>query len=227
MTSQEPQIDAVVFDLGGVLIDWDPRYVYRSLFGDPVAMEKFLATVCTADWHRAHDLGADIRRSCEELARQHPEYRDMIMTWAERGEEMAIGQFDDTVAVLGDLTASGMRCYVLSNMEPEAFRIRRSRFPFMHWFEAYVISGIEGVAKPDRRIFEILLHRHGLRPQSTVFIDDQARNVNAARELGLHALAFSSAAQLRRDLEALGVAAGSCPPGSAVWPRERPDTGGQ
>jgi 2-haloacid dehalogenase len=206
MTSQEPQIDAVVFDLGGVLIDWDPRYVYRSLFSDPLEMEKFLVTVCTADWHRTHDLGADIRRSCEELARRRPEYRDMIMAWAERGEEMAIGQFDDTVAVLGDLTASGMPCYALSNMEPEAFRIRRSRFPFMDWFDAHVISGIEGVAKPDRRIFEILLRRHGLRPQATVFIDDQARNVSAARELGLQALNFSSAAQLRRDLSALGVA---------------------
>jgi 2-haloacid dehalogenase len=213
MTSQEPQIEAVVFDLGGVLIDWDPRYLYRPLMRDPVAMEKFLATVCTADWHRAHDLGADVRRSCEELARQHPEYRDMIMVWAERGEEMAIGQFDDTVAVLGDLTSSGMPCYALSNMEPEAFRIRCSRFPFMRWFEAHVISGIEGVAKPDRRIFEILLHRHRLRPQSTVFIDDQARNVTAARELGLQALTFSSAAQLRRDLGALGVAVPSRPPG--------------
>jgi 2-haloacid dehalogenase len=206
----------VVFDLGGVLIDWDPRYVYRSLFSEPSAMEKFLATVCTADWHRAHDLGADVRRSCEELARRHPEYRDMIMVWAERGEQMAVGQFDDTVAVLGDLTASGIPCYALSNMEPEAFRIRCSRFPFMQRFEAHVISGIEGVAKPDRRIFEILLHRHGLRPQSTVFIDDQARNVTAARELGLSALTFSSAAQLRRDLEALGVAVSSRPPGSAA-----------
>jgi 2-haloacid dehalogenase len=224
MTSHEPQIDAVVFDLGGVLIDWDPRYVYRSLFGDPLAMEKFLATVCTADWHRAHDLGADITRSCEELARQHPDDRDMIMVWAERGEEMAIGQFDDTVAVLGDLAGSGMPCYALSNMEPEAFQIRRSRFPFMQWFKAHVISGIEGVAKPDRRIFEILLHRHGLRPRSTVFIDDQARNVNAARELGLQALTFSSAAQLRRDLAALGVAAGSRPPGPTVRAAEPPET---
>jgi 2-haloacid dehalogenase len=205
MASQEQQIDAVVFDIGGVLIDWDPRYVYRSLFGDPASMEQFLATVCTADWHRAHDLGADVWRSCQELAGRHPEYRDMIMVWAERSEEMAVGQFDDTVAVLGDLTASGMPCYALSNMEPEAFRIRRSRFPFMRWFDGHVISGLEGVAKPDRTIFEILLRRHALRPAATVFIDDQIRNVNAARELGLHALHFSSAAQLRRDLGALGV----------------------
>jgi 2-haloacid dehalogenase len=227
MASQQPPIDAVVFDLGGVLIDWNPRHVYRPLFREPSAMEKFLATVCTADWHRTHDLGADIRRSCEELARRHPEHRDMIMVWAEHGEQMAIGQFDDTVAVLGDLTAAGMPCYALSNMEPEAFRIRCSRFPFMRWFEAHVISGIEGVAKPDRRIFEILLHRHGLRPQSTVFIDDQARNVTAARELGLPALHFSSAAQLRRDLGALGVAVPSRPPGSAARAPQTPETGRQ
>jgi len=91
-------------------------------------------------------------------------------------------------------------------MEPDAFRVRRARFPFMDWFDAHVISGLEGVAKPDRRIFEILLNRHGLTPRRCVFIDDQARNVEAARELGLVALHFSSAPQLRRDLHSLGVA---------------------
>ena len=90
----------------------------------------------------------------------------MIMVWAERGEQMAAGQFDDTVQVLGDVKAAGVPCYALSNMEPDAFRVRRARFPFMNWFDAHVISGLEGVAKPDRRIFEILLHRHGLRPQA-------------------------------------------------------------
>jgi 2-haloacid dehalogenase len=205
MASQQRQIDAVVFDLGGVLIDWDPRYVYRPLFDDPADMEEFLGSVCTPDWHRAHDLGADIRQSCEQLARRYPEHRDMIMVWAERGEQMAAGQFDDTVQVLGNVKAAGVRCYALSNMEPDAFRVRRARFPFMDWFDAYVISGLEGVAKPDRRIFEILLRRHGLRPQACVFIDDQARNVAAARELGLVGLHFSSAARLRQDLSDLGL----------------------
>jgi 2-haloacid dehalogenase len=205
MASQQRQIDAVVFDLGGVLIDWDPRYVYRPLFDNPADMEEFLGSVCTPDWHRAHDLGADIRQSCEQLARRYPEHRDMIMVWAERGEQMAAGQFDDTVQVLGNVKAAGVRCYALSNMEPDAFRVRRARFPFMDWFDAYVISGLEGVAKPDRRIFEILLRRHGLRPQACVFIDDQARNVAAARELGLVGLHFSSAARLRQDLSDLGL----------------------
>ncbi len=206
MASEQQEIDAVVFDLGGVLIDWDPRYVYRQLFADPAEMEEFLGSVCTSDWHRAHDLGADITRSCEQLALRFPEHRDLIMVWAERGEEMVAGQFDDTVELLSEVKASGMPCYTLSNMEPDAFSVRRARFPFMGWFDAHVISGLEGVAKPDRRIFEILLHRHGLRPQATVFIDDQPRNVDAARDLGIVALNFSSAAQLRQDLQALGIA---------------------
>lgn len=205
MAGQQREIEAVVFDLGGVLIDWDPRYVYRQLFADPADMEAFLGSVCTSDWHRAHDLGADIRQSCEQLALRYPEHRDMIMVWAERGEEMVAGQFDDTVELLSELKASGMPCYALSNMEPDAFAVRRARFGFMQWFDAHVISGLEGVAKPDRRIFEILLHRHGLRPQATVFIDDQARNVDAARDLGLVAVHFSTAAQLRQDLQTLGA----------------------
>jgi len=206
MASEQQQIEAVAFDLGGVLLDFDPRHVYRQLFADPAEMEQFLASVCTGDWHSAHDLGVDITQSCEELAAAHPEYRDMIMVWADRGEEMVAGQFDDTVELLSELKASGMPCYALSNMEPDAFTVRRTRFPFMQWFDGHVISGLEGVAKPDRRIFEILLNRYGLRPQATVFVDDQARNVDAARDLGLIALRFSSAAQLRRDLQTLGVA---------------------
>lgn len=205
MASKQQQIEAVVFDLGGVLIDWDPRYLYRQLFADPADMEEFLGSVCTPDWHRAHDLGVHIAESCEQLAVRHPEHRDLIMLWAERGEEMAAGQFDDTVELLSELKASGMPCYALSNMEPDAFELRLARFGFMQWFDAHVISGIEGVAKPDRRIFEILLSRHGLRPERCVFVDDKARNVDAARELGLVALHFSSAPKLRRDLQALGA----------------------
>jgi 2-haloacid dehalogenase len=205
MASEQPEIEAVVFDIGGVLLDWDPRYVYRELFADPADMEEFLGSVCTLDWHRAHDLGADIPASCEQLALRYPEHRDMIMVWAERGEEMVAGQFDDTVELLSELKASGIPCYALSNMEPGPFRVRRARFEFMEWFDGHVISGLEGVAKPDRRIFEILLSRHGLHPQATVFIDDQARNVDAARDLGLIALQFSSAAQLRHDLQSLAV----------------------
>jgi 2-haloacid dehalogenase len=197
--------DAVVFDLGGVLIDWNPRYLYRQLFADPAEMERFLAGVCTSDWHRAHDLGEDITQSCRRLARLHPDQAEMIMAWAEHGEEMVAGQFDAAVAVLGELRAAGVRCYALSNMEPDRFVIRRARFPFMEWFDGHVISGIEGVAKPDKRIFEILLSRHGLGPRATVFIDDMPANVDAARRLGIIALHYTSAGRLRQELRALDL----------------------
>ena len=199
------EIDAVVFDLGGVLIDWNPRHLYRRLFSDTDEMEAFLAGICTSDWHRAHDLGADIKESCERLARLHPGYRDMIMAWAERGEEMAAGQFDQAVAVLAELKATGQRCYALSNMEREVFPIRHARFPFMQWFDGYVISGIEGVAKPDRRIFEILLERYGLEPRATVFVDDSKQNVEAAGAVGINAVHYTSAQRLRQELRTFGA----------------------
>jgi 2-haloacid dehalogenase len=188
-----------------VLIDWDPRHVYRQLFTDPAEMEDFLARICTQDWHLAHDLGEDITQSCRRLARRYPGYRDMIMAWAERGEEMAAGQFDEAVGVLREVKAAGLRCLALSNMEPSAFTTRRTRFAFMDWFDGFVISGIEGVAKPDRRIFQILLRRYRLEPAATVLIDDSPANVEAARGLGLIAVHYTSAGQLRSELRSLGL----------------------
>jgi len=199
------QLTTVVFDLGGVLIDWDPRHLYRQLFADPAEMEDFLARICTQDWHLAHDLGEDITESCRRLARRHPGHRDMIMAWAERGEEMAAGQIDETVGVLREVKAAGLPCLALSNMEPSAFATRRARFAFMDWFDGFVISGIEGVAKPDRRIFQILLRRYRLEPAATVFIDDSPANVEAARGLGLTAVRYTSAGQLRSQLRSLGL----------------------
>src|ERR1700683_2277352 len=198
---------AVVFDLGGVLIDWNPRYLYRQLFSDEAAMETFLATICTDAWHRRHDLGVDVTASCRQLADRHPLHRDLIMAWAERGEEMAAGEFDGTVEILRALSDQGVSCYALSNMEPDAFAIRRDRFAFMNWFDGHVISGLEGVAKPDREIFELLLSRYQLDPSRTVFIDDVPRNVEAARELGLLAVRYTSADGLRSALAGQGLGA--------------------
>ena len=206
MTGPGPGITTVVFDLGGVLIDWDPRHLYRKLFRDPGQMEDFLARVCTPDWHYAHDLGDDMRQSCRRLASRYPGQREMIMAWAERNEEMTRGQFDGTVAVLAELRAAGVPCLALSNMEAETFPLERARFAFMDWFDGYVISGIEGVAKPDRRIFEILLGRYRLAAAATLFIDDTPPNVAAARDLGMQALQYTCASALRRDLRSLGLA---------------------
>jgi 2-haloacid dehalogenase len=199
------RISAVAFDLGGVLLDWNPRHLYRQLFSDPVEMENFLTQVCTPEWHLQHDLGADVAASCQRLAALHPGYQEMITAWSERGEEMVAGQFDQAVGVLAEVKAAGVCCYTLSNMEPHTFRIRYGRFPFLGWFDGHVISGIEGVAKPDARIFQILLERYCLAPEETVFLDDSPLNVAAARALGINALHYTGADQIRTELYDLGV----------------------
>ncbi|MEY2452711.1 MAG: 2-haloacid dehalogenase [Acidimicrobiaceae bacterium] len=199
------EIDAVVFDLGGVLIDWNPRHLYRQLFEDEAAMEDFLATICTLEWHVAHDLGESTADSCAALALQHPEHAAMIQAWAERSEDMIGGAIDGTVEILADLVKAGVRCYVLSNMEPETFPLRRKRFEFIDWFDGHVISGLEGVVKPDPTIFRRLLGRFDLQPARTVFIDDSAVNIAAATQLGIHAIHFESSAQLRAQLQELDL----------------------
>jgi 2-haloacid dehalogenase len=198
-------VDAVVFDLGGVLIDWNPRHLYRQLFDDEGAMEDFLATICTLEWHVAHDLGESTAASCAALAIEHPEHAELIHAWAARSEDMIGGAIDGTVDILADLVKAGVPCYVLSNMERETFPLRLERFDFLHWFDDHVISGLEGVVKPDPTIFRRLLRRFDLQPARTVFIDDSVVNVEAAAAIGIHALHFESPARLRRQLEELGV----------------------
>ncbi|MEY2402882.1 MAG: 2-haloacid dehalogenase [Acidimicrobiaceae bacterium] len=198
-------VDAVVFDLGGVLIDWNPRHLYRQLFDDEAAMEDFLATICTLEWHVAHDLGESTADSCAELARQHPEHAAMINAWAERSEDMIGGAIEETVEILAELRKAGVRCYVLSNMEPETFPLRLERFEFLHWFDGHLISGMENLVKPDPRIFRRLLRRFDLQPSRTVFIDDSVVNVEAANEIGIKAIHFESPEQLRSQLEDIGL----------------------
>ena len=202
----DPDIQAVVFDIGGVLLDWDPRHLYRQLIADPAELAEFLGEICTPRWHLSHDLGADTEQSCRELAAAYPARADLIMAWSHRSEEMVAGQLDDAIAVLADVRTTGARCLALSNMEPDKFALRRSRYPFFGLLDGCVISGIEGVAKPDREIFEILLSRYDLDPRATVFVDDVTANVAAASELGIVAIRYSAASQLRADLRALGVA---------------------
>jgi 2-haloacid dehalogenase len=204
----EARIKAVVFDIGGVLLDWDPRYLYRQLIADADQLADFLDRICTRQWHLAHDLGEDTELSCRELATRYPEDADLIMAWSDRSEEMIGGVLTQTVEVLSELRSAGVRCFVLSNMEPDKFRLRRTRYDFFDLVEGCVISGLEGVAKPDQKIFEILISRYDLEPGATVFIDDLAANVAAARELGVVAIHFTTAAQLRTELRDLGLPVG-------------------
>lgn len=208
------RFDAVVFDLGGVLIDWNPRRLYRPMFdGDEVAMERFLAEVCSPAWNLDLDAGQPWRAAIETLAASHPDQRDLIVAYDERWPEMLGGPIEATVEVLADLRDTGIRLAALSNWSAEKFPIARERYRFLDWFETIVISGEVGLCKPDPRIYRLLLDRTGLDAASTVFVDDAPANVSAATEAGMTALAFRDAATLRSDLAALGLLAVVGPPG--------------
>ena len=204
MNSAGP-IEAVLWDIGGVLLDWDARHLYRKLFADEAEMERFLAEVCTMEWHAAHDRGVRFAQSCPELACAHPEYAAEIMAWGDRSAEMDRGEISGSVAVLAELRAHGVPCWAITNMEHETYPRRVARFPFMSWFDGTVVSAHEGVAKPDRRLYEIALQRFALDPPSTLTIDDSERNLRTAASLGLQTLHFHSPEQLRADLESLGL----------------------
>ena len=195
---------AVVFDVGGVLLDWNPRYLYRKLIQDPAEMEWFLGEVCTPEWHDAHDRGADMRESCAALARQWPAYAELIMAWWERSEEMVAGPIPEGVRLLRQVAGSGLACYALTNMEAETYPGRLERYDFLGWFKGTVVSGFEGIAKPDREIYELLLERFGLDPAATLFTDDSRVNVAAAARAGMDAVLYTGPGAV---LSRLGLAA--------------------
>ena len=204
-----PPVGAVVFDLGGVLLDWNPRHLYRKLFANQAEMEWFLAEVCSPAWHAPHDRGASTAVSCAELAAKHPELSELIWAWSSRSEEMIGGVDAGSVEVLSAVRETGLPCYALTNMEAETYPLRLKRFPFLGWFDGTVVSGREGVAKPEPAIFRRLLDRFGLMPNTTLMIDDTRENLETARTLGIQTARFRSSRQLRAELEASGVLARS------------------
>jgi 2-haloacid dehalogenase len=202
---------AVVFDLGGVLIDWDPRYLYRKLLADEAAVEEFLATVCTPEWNAELDRGRPFAEGVAELVERHPEHAAAIAAYHERWPEMLAGDLPGSVAVLADLRAAGVPLYALTNWSAETFAITRERFEWLDWFDGLLVSGEERMTKPDPAFFQLLLDRFGLDPGATVFVDDSEANVAAARELGIDAVRFTGPDQLRRELSARRILARPAP----------------
>jgi 2-haloacid dehalogenase len=200
-----PQHSTVVFDLGGVLIDWNPRYLYRKLFADEAAMEAFLTNVCTPTWNIQQDAGRTFSEACALLAKSHPHHRPLIEAWGTRFDEMMAGPIEGTVEILSELRARGTPLYALSNWSAETFPFAQRRFEFLSWFDGIVISGQINLIKPDPRIYQHLLETHALTAESTVFIDDAPHNVAGATAVGIHGLHFTDPARLRRDLVELGL----------------------
>ena len=190
----------VVFDLGGVLIDWNPRYLYRQLIEDEAAMELFLTEVCHAAWNEQQDRGRTFADAVEEAATRHPGQRALIEAYHHRWEEMLAGPIADTVAILAELKEAGHELHALTNWSAETFPIARERYAFLDWFATILVSGEHGLIKPDPRIFELLLERIGREADSCIYIDDNLKNVAAAGALGFAAVHFQSPEQLRDEL---------------------------
>jgi len=201
-----PSLPAVIFDLGGVLVDWDPRYLYRRLFaGDEAAMEHFLGHVCTPEWNRQQDAGRPFAEGEAEAAARHPAMLEFIRAWLPNFDEMIPRAIDGTVAILDELRRNGVPVYALTNWSAETFAGQPARFPFLGWFEGIVVSGREKLIKPDPRIFRLLLDRYGIDGSRAVFIDDSPANAAAATALGMRGIVFTGADALRHELEALSL----------------------
>lgn len=195
----------VVFDLGGVLIDWNPRYLYRKLLPSEAEVEWFLSEICTPEWNEAQDAGRPWSEAVAELSARFPARASLIAAYDERWPEMLGGEIAGSVEILRSLRDGGTRLYALTNWSAEKFELTYPRFEWLSWFEGIVVSGREGLLKPDPRIFRLLIDRYGLDPAHTVYIDDVERNVAVAAELGMIAVHFVDPHQLSADLTRLGL----------------------
>jgi 2-haloacid dehalogenase len=195
-----------IFDLGGVLIDWNPRYLYRRLFdGDDAAMERFLAEICNSDWNLQQDAGRPFAEACALLVDRHPEQKALIEAYYDRWIDMLAGPIDETVEILRELKARGTPLYALTNWSAETFPLALERYDFLRWFRGTIVSGAEKLVKPDPRIYRLLLERFGIDPAAAVYIDDNPKNAEAATALGLHGIHFTDPAALRTELEKVGL----------------------
>ena len=200
-----PTIDTVVFDLGNVLIRWNPRNLYHKLFDNEQDMETFLSEVCSTDWNEQQDAGRSWQEATDEAIARHPNQEALIRAYRERWEEMLDGALEETVLILEELHDNGVRLLALTNWSAETFPIALERFAFLQKFEGILVSGQEGIIKPAPEIFQLLKSRYQFEGHHAVFIDDHAPNIEGARREGFNALQFTTAHQLRTDLIALGL----------------------
>jgi 2-haloacid dehalogenase len=193
-----------VFDIGNVLISWDPRNLYRKMFANEADMETFLRTACTDEWNLEQDRGRSFADAVNLLLPAFPHYAEQIRAYDARWHEMIPGAIDETVEVLKILRAKCPRVFAITNFNQDKFKQAQARFPFLTVFDDVVVSGDERLLKPDPAIYEVLFKRQKVDPSDCAFVDDSAKNVAAARALGMHAIHFQSPAQARAEFRALG-----------------------
>jgi len=196
----------IIFDIGGVLVDWNPRHLYRKMFdGEEAKVDRFLSTVCTFDWNEKMDAGYPFAKAIEERAAAFPEYEAEIRAYQERWEEMIGGDFPGTVEIVAALREQGYPLFLLSNWFVETYPLIYNQFEVLHWFEDVILSGAVKVAKPDPAIYHATLNRVQREAEDCLFIDDSEKNIRAASELGFQTILFTSPEQLRKELSNKGL----------------------
>lgn len=198
-------VEVVVFDVGNVLMRWDPRFLFRKLLPDDAAVERFLADVCPQSWNVMQDAGRPWAEGVAEAIARHPDQADLIRAYDARWLETAPEAIEASVAVLRELKRSGRPVYAITNFSAEKWVVAKAAHDFLDLFDGAVVSAHERVIKPDPKIFQILFDRYGVDPGRAVFIDDSARNVAASEALGMRGLLFHDRLDLRASLRALGV----------------------
>jgi len=200
------EIDAIIFDLGGVLIDWNPSYVFDQMFDDGEKKKHFFENICTPDWNEKQDAGRSLKEATEELVQKHPEWKEYIEAYYGRWKEMLGGPIHDTVEIFKQLKKTGKyKIYALTNWSAETFPVALELYEFLHWFDGRVVSGEEKMRKPFPEFYQLILDRFQLTPQETLFIDDNLRNAEAAKNLGIKTIRFQSPLQLKNELIELGI----------------------
>ncbi|WP_457089415.1 HAD family hydrolase [Microvirga sp. P5_D2] len=201
MSDRKPK--TVVFDIGNVLLRWDPRNLYRSVFDDHGEMEWFLSNVCTPDWNLEQDRGRDWDEAVALLVKDHPKHEPAIRAFHDRWPETVSGVFEQNVALLQRLRDAGVPNYCITNFSGPKFVLAQQRFPFLAGFDGVIVSGDERLLKPDAAIYHLLLDRYRLEAADCVFIDDSKPNIEAARKVGMEAIHYPNedidlAVELRR-----------------------------
>lgn len=206
MPPLSPPVANVVFDIGNVLIHWDPLRLYTRVFGNRADAERFLSEICTAPWNQEMDRGQLESEAVAERITLFPEWADEIRAWDTDWHEMVAGAIDGSVAILETLRRRGVPDYAISNFAPTRFTETLVRFPFLNGFRDTVVSAQVGLVKPDPAIFRLFLDRNGLTAESCLFVDDVVANVEAARSVGMRAVRFTTPEAFAADLAAHGIA---------------------
>jgi 2-haloacid dehalogenase len=195
--------NTIIFDLGGVLIDWNPAYVFDKLIEDEEKRRQFFAEICTSAWNEEQDAGRSLQEATQLLVDQYPEWQEYIEAFYGRWEEMLGGPIDETVDIFRQLKKSGKyKLYALTNWSAELFPVALRKYDFLHWFDGRLVSGEEKTRKPFPEIYQLTVDRFNINKNEALFIDDNVRNAEAAQTFGIPTIRFQSPAQLREELEA-------------------------